>query len=149
MCSTSESMNGSRRRRGRDRMNAHRLRTTIEASRGLAVLSALALIGCSSITHSNVANSNKPSNSNVAVEDQNNKSSGDALDSRLVAGNERFGFKLFAAVTKQDAGKNVFISPASVGLALAMTYNGAEGETKLAMSRALEAQGMSLDELNR
>ena len=129
-------------------MNAHRLRTTIEASRGLALLSALALIGCSSITHSNVANSNKPSNSNVAVEDQNNKSSGDALDSRLVAGNETFGFKLFAEVTKQDAGKNVFISPASVGLALAMTYNGAEGETKQAMSRALEAGGMSLDELN-
>ena len=130
-------------------MNAHRLRTTIEASRGLAVLSALALIGCSSVTHSNVATNNKPSNSNVAVEDQNNKSSGDALDSRLVAGNERFGFKLFAEVTKQDAGKNVFISPASVGLALAMTYNGAEGETKQAMSRSLEAQGMSLDELNR
>jgi serine protease inhibitor len=129
-------------------MNAHRLRTTIEASRGLAVLSALALIGCSGITHSNVANSNKTSNSNVAVEDQNNKSSSDALDSRLVAGNERFGFKLFAEVTKQDAGKNVFISPASVGLALAMTYNGAEGETKQAMSRALEAGGMSLDELN-
>lgn len=129
-------------------MNAHGLRTTIEASRGLALLSALALIGCSSITHSNVANSNKPSHSNVAVEDQNNKSSGDALDSRLVAGNERFGFKLFAEVTKQDAGKNVFISPASVGLALAMTYNGAEGETKQAMSRALEAGGMSVDELN-
>jgi hypothetical protein len=56
-------------------MTSHRLRTTI---RGLAVLGALALIGCSSITHSNVANSNKPLNSNVDMADQNNKSSGSA-----------------------------------------------------------------------
>jgi serine protease inhibitor len=82
------------------------------------------------------------------VEDQNNKPSGVALDSRLVAGNERFGFKLFAEVTKQDAGKNVFISPVSVGLALAMTYNGAVGETKQAMERTLEIQGMNHAELN-
>jgi serpin B len=126
-------------------MTSHRLRTTI---RGLAVLGALALIGCSSITHSNVANSNKPLNSNVEMADQNNKSSGDAIDSRLVTANERFGFKLFAEVAKQDAGRNVFISPASVGLALAMTYNGATGETKQAMERALEIQGMNHAELN-
>jgi serpin B len=129
-------------------MNAHRLRTPIKESLGLALLGALALIGCSSITHSNVANSNKPSNSNVGVEDQNNRSSGVALDGRLVAGNERFGFKLFAEITRQDAGKNVFISPASVGLALAMTYNGAVGETKQAMERTLEIQGMNLAGLN-
>lgn len=129
-------------------MNTHRLRT-VQAGRALAVLVLLALIGCSSITHSSVANNNQPSNSNAAMEDQSNKPTSDTVDSRLVSANTRFGFKLFAEVAKQGAGKNVFISPASVGLALAMTYNGAAGETKQAMARALEAQGMSLDELNR
>ena len=82
------------------------------------------------------------------MENETNKPTGDAVDSRLVSANTSFGFKLFAEVAKQDAGKNVFISPASVGLALAMTYNGAAGGTKLAMERALEIQGMNHTELN-
>lgn len=119
------------------------------AGRGLTVVVLLALIGCSNVTHSNVANSNQPSNSNTAMEDSNNKPSGDDVDPRLVSANTTFGFKLFAEVAKQDAGKNVFISPASVGLALAMTYNGAAGETKQGMERALEIHGMNHLELNR
>ncbi|MEX0267910.1 serpin family protein [Leptolyngbyaceae cyanobacterium UHCC 1019] len=63
--------------------------------------------------------------------------------------NTRFGFKLFSAVAKQDTGKNVFISPSSVAIALAMAYNGANGETQNAMARAMELQGMSLQELNQ
>jgi len=124
------------------------------AGRGLALVAALALAGCSSITHSNVSNSNQPSNSNAAMETEPNNltdavPTDGTIDSRLVAANTAFGFKLFAEVAKQDAGKNVFISPASVGLALAMTYNGAVGETKQGMERALEIQGMHHDELNR
>jgi serpin B len=83
------------------------------------------------------------------VENQSNKATSDAVDSRLVSANTKFGFKLFAEVAKEDAGKNVFISPASVGLALAMTYNGAVGETKQGMERALEIQGMNHLELNQ
>jgi serine protease inhibitor len=119
------------------------------ATLALTALSAIAFTCCSSVTHSNVANNNQPSDNSIAVEDQNNKSMGGAIDNRLVTANERFGFKLFAEVSKQDAGKNVFISPASVGLALAMTYNGAVGETKQAMERALEIQGMNHADLNR
>jgi len=119
------------------------------ATLAVAALSAIAFTCCSSVTHSNVANNNQPSENSVAVEDQNNKSVGGAIDNRLVTANERFGFKLFAEVSKHEAGKNVFISPASVGLALAMTYNGAVGETKQAMERALEIQGMNHAELNQ
>ena len=68
---------------------------------------------------------------------------------QLIAANTRFGFKLFAEVARQDAGKNVFISPSSIAFALAMTYNGAAGETQRVMAEALELQGMSLDEVNR
>jgi serpin B len=67
---------------------------------------------------------------------------------RLVAANTRFGFKLFSEIAKQDAGKNVFLSPFSVAAALAMTYNGACGKTQRAMADALELKGMSLQEIN-
>jgi serpin B len=68
---------------------------------------------------------------------------------KVVVANTRFGFKLFAEVAKQDAGKNVFISPSSIAFALAVTYNGASGETRRAMTETLELHGMSLDEVNR
>jgi len=71
------------------------------------------------------------------------------FDDRLVSANIIFGFKLFAEIVKQDTGKNIFVSPASVAIALAMTYNGAGGETKQAMAGALQLHGMSLEEVNR
>ena len=129
-------------------MNTHRSRT-VSVGGGLAMLGFLALIGCSTVSQSSVANSNQPSNSNAVMEDSNNKRTDNEVDSRLVSANTTFGFKLFAEVAKQDAGKNIFISPSSVGLALAMTYNGAVGETKQGMERALEIHGMSHLELNR
>ncbi|XGV95981.1 MAG: serpin family protein [Leptolyngbya sp. BL-A-14] len=72
-----------------------------------------------------------------------------AVDPRLVTANTTFGFKLFSQLLKQDNGKNVFVSPSSVAIALAMTYNGASGATQQQMAKALELQGMSLSELNR
>ena len=70
------------------------------------------------------------------------------VDAKAVAANTRFGFKLFSEILKQDSGKNIFISPASVAIALAMTYNGASGETQQAMAKTLELQGTSLSEVN-
>jgi len=76
------------------------------------------------------------------------------VDNRLVAANTQFSFKLFGQLAKQgyarrEAGKNIFISPASVAMALAMIYNGAGGETQQAMAKALALQGMSLPEINQ
>ena len=127
-------------------MNTHRFE---RAGRWVSGLILLVLLGCSTVSQSSVSNNNQPSNDNTAMENQNNKPTGDAVDSRLVSGNTTFGFKLFAEVAKQDTGKNIFISPASVGLALAMTYNGAVGETKQGMERALEIQGMNHLALNQ
>lgn len=53
------------------------------------------------------------------------------------AGN-RFAFKLFADVAGREPGKNQFISPYSVSMALGMVYNGAAGQTQQAMAQALE-----------
>ncbi|MFB3902183.1 MAG: serpin family protein [Acidobacteriota bacterium] len=60
-----------------------------------------------------------------------------------------FGFRLFSQITAAERAKNVFISPAGVAFALAMTWNGAAGETREAMSRALELQGMNLEQVNQ
>jgi serpin B len=67
----------------------------------------------------------------------------------IVSANTRFGFKLFTQLAREDAGKNLFISPASISIALALVYNGASGRTQAALAQALELQGMSLDEINR
>ncbi|ARV61867.1 proteinase inhibitor I4 serpin [Nostocales cyanobacterium HT-58-2] len=69
-------------------------------------------------------------------------------DSQLIAANTKFGFKLFSEVLKNDNGKNIFISPSSVAIALAMTYNGASGSTKEAMAQALEWNGLNLQQIN-
>jgi len=60
----------------------------------------------------------------------------------------RMGFNLINAVAATDGGENVFLSPASLELALAMTMNGAAGQTSTAMQDALQLQGLSMDEIN-
>ncbi|AFY47962.1 serine protease inhibitor [Nostoc sp. PCC 7524] len=70
-------------------------------------------------------------------------------DTKIVDANNKFGFKLFAEILNQDGNaKNIFVSPTSVAIALAMTYNGASGSTQQAMAKTLELQGISLPELN-
>ncbi|MBE8990708.1 serpin family protein [Nostoc sp. LEGE 12450] len=70
-------------------------------------------------------------------------------DTRIVESSNKFGFKLFSEVLKEDRGENnIFISPSSVAIALAMTYNGASGSTQQAMAKTLELQGMNLPEIN-
>ena len=70
------------------------------------------------------------------------------VDPRLTAATTRFSFKLYKQI-RDPRSKNTFVSPTSVMLALAMTYNGADGTTRQAMARTLEVEGMSLDEVNR
>jgi serine protease inhibitor len=60
-----------------------------------------------------------------------------------------FGFKLFHKLLPGDLNKNIFMSPTSVAIALTMTYQGAAGDTRQAMARTLEIQGVDLEEVNR
>lgn len=71
------------------------------------------------------------------------------MNSRIAAASNAFGFDLLQQLQRQAANENVFFSPLSVSLALAMTYNGAVGETKQAMQRALRIEGMNHAELNK
>jgi len=53
----------------------------------------------------------------------------------LVQGNNRFGLELYRSLSGQDG--NLFFSPFSISLALAMTYAGARGDTEAQMADAL------------
>lgn len=53
----------------------------------------------------------------------------------LVEGNSAFAFNLYQALREEDG--NLFYSPYSISLALAMTYAGARGETEQQMADAL------------
>jgi len=67
----------------------------------------------------------------------------------LVEADNLFGIKLFKEVLQaEDPDTNVMISPLSVSLALAMTYNGADGDTKEAMEETLELAGLTTDQIN-
>lgn len=72
-----------------------------------------------------------------------------AAEKTVVDADQRFGLRLLrATVDAEEAGENVFVSPISVSMALGMTLNGARGETRTAMERALEKQNLSPDEIN-
>jgi len=59
-----------------------------------------------------------------------------------------FGFRLYQQLSQQDLNKNLFISPLSISIALAMTYNGANGQTKDEMAKTLGWQALTLPQLN-
>lgn len=67
----------------------------------------------------------------------------------LVEADNLFGINLFKTVIEaEDPDTNVMISPVSVALALAMTYNGADGDTKAAMEETLELAGLTTEQIN-
>jgi len=71
------------------------------------------------------------------------------VDERLVQANNGFGFNIFHELIKdEEEDENIFISPSSIMSALAMTYNGAEGETREAMKQTLLFQDMTRNEVN-
>src|SRR5688572_1237887 len=66
----------------------------------------------------------------------------------LVDATNDFGFRLYRELALKDGSKNLFVSPASIELALAMTYNGAGTSTKTGMAAAMGLGSMSLEEVN-
>jgi serine protease inhibitor len=70
------------------------------------------------------------------------------LNEQLVDANNGFGLKMFYELAGAEPGENILISPASIITALAMTYNGADGETREAMEKTLMFEGMSMEEVN-
>lgn len=73
-----------------------------------------------------------------------------AAERSLIQADNRFTFKIFRELAaRQSPDSNLFVSPLSMAMALGMTYNGAAGATAEGMARALELEGLTLDEVNR
>lgn len=70
------------------------------------------------------------------------------IDTNVVTANTQFGFDLFNEIRKIEQDKNIFISPLSISIALAMTLNGASGETEQAMANTLHLQGLDSKAIN-
>jgi serpin B len=100
---------------------------------GTIVLAGLLITGCVEPPDGNgtppgeIVQSAKPRVTSPAVPQANL--------AELVAGNSTFAFELYQQVRNQPG--NVFYSPYSISLALAMTYAGARGETEQQMADTL------------
>jgi len=71
------------------------------------------------------------------------------VDKDLVSGNTRFALNILKELQKEDEGRNIFISPLSVSVALAMIYNGARGQTSDAIAKTLQINGIDLNTINQ
>lgn len=90
-----------------------------------------------------------PSANSISLEKRQVVAAG--VDVRIVKASNDFGMQLHRQLvqTEQNKKKNIFISPTSISLALAMTYNGSKGETQTAIAKTMGWEGMSLDEMNQ
>jgi serpin B len=69
---------------------------------------------------------------------------------KIIAADNQFGFELFQKVNaSQVEQKNTMVSPLSVSLALAMLYNGTEGNTKKQMEEMLHKSNLTVEDINQ
>ena len=72
-----------------------------------------------------------------------------AIEQEKAGKDNLFAFELFrTATTDLKANENALLSPLSVSIALAMTNNGAAGETRQAIERTLKLEGFSTEDIN-
>ena len=72
----------------------------------------------------------------------------DEKSSQLIEADNAFGLNIFQKITESGEDENVMISPLSIAVALAMTYNGAEGDTKAEMEQVLHLNGLTREQIN-
>src|SRR5690606_12305194 len=71
------------------------------------------------------------------------------VEEKKVHQDNSFTLNLFQEViSTMDPNENVLLSPISASIALGMLNNGAKGETKLAINKALQFEGVADDQTN-
>ncbi len=74
----------------------------------------------------------------------------DLKSKSLLEADNAFAFDLFRDILQNEEDEeNIMVSPLSISLALAMTYNGANGETKEAMENVFHLHGLSVEDINK
>lgn len=72
----------------------------------------------------------------------------DEKSAQLIEADNAFGFEIFQKIRNESPEKNIMISPLSISLALAMAYNGADGNTKTEMAQAMKLNGLTPEQIN-
>jgi len=71
-----------------------------------------------------------------------------STEEAIISSSNEFSFDIFARINDETPDKNVFISPLSISTALSMTANGAVGETKNDIKKALHQSDLTDEEIN-
>ena len=72
----------------------------------------------------------------------------ESVDGTLVTLNTDFALSIFAELSDRDENSNVFISPLSISLIMAMAYNGAENQTRKEITEVLQFNNFTDEQLN-
>ncbi len=72
----------------------------------------------------------------------------DEKSAQLIESDNAFGLDIFREVRSESNKENIMMSPLSISVAMAMAYNGADGETKKEMEETLQVAGLTPDEIN-
>lgn len=104
------------------------------------IVAILSVTGCGGMSKMKMATTPAPTTPAYTTND---------VDERVVRANNKFGLMLYQELLKSEKRNgNKVISPLSIETALAMTYNGADAETKKAMEDVLRIKGLTLQDIN-
>jgi len=71
----------------------------------------------------------------------------DEKSSQLIRAGNEFGLEIFKQIASGEE-ENILISPLSISVALAMAYNGADGDTRTEMEQTLKVAGLTTEQIN-
>lgn len=114
----------------------------------LAGIMTIGLSACAGVTGSDDIKEVVSAEYNLMDDVVAEKVEGKEIDDAFTSAQFQLAMQLFQKTTATSIDKNTLISPLSIQLALAMTANGADGDTKTEMEAAL-AGGGKLEDLNK
>ena len=82
------------------------------------------------------------------VDDENKTIDLDEKSAELIEADNAFGFEIFQKIRQTNDDENIMISPLSISVAFAITYNNADKNTKTEMEKAMKLNGLIAEQIN-